>query len=87
MWLQEWPEAAVDAEASVEAKRVGNAKAWFRRGKSLLEMGRLEEAREWVGRGLEVEGEEKELAELGREIEKRLELKAGVGAGAGHKEE
>lgn len=75
MWLQEWPEAAVDAEASVEAKRVGNAKAWFRRGKALLEMGRLEEAREWVGKGLEVEGEEKELAELGREVERRLEIK------------
>ncbi|KAK3350498.1 hypothetical protein B0H65DRAFT_454977 [Neurospora tetraspora] len=83
MWMQEWPEAAVDAEASVEAKRVGNAKAWFRRGKSLLEMGRLEEAREWVGRGLEVEGEEKELAELGREIEKRLEARSAGSAGAG----
>ncbi|KAK3402573.1 hypothetical protein B0T20DRAFT_3139 [Sordaria brevicollis] len=83
MWLQEWPEAAVDAEASVEAKRVGNAKAWFRRGKSLLEMGRLEEAREWVGKGLEVEGEEKELAELGREIERRLEGKSGAGGKEG----
>ena len=71
MQLQNWPEAAVDAEASVEAKRQGNAKAWFRRGRCLVEMGRLEEARDWVGKGLEVEGEEKELMELLKEIEAR----------------
>ena len=73
MQLANWPEAAADAEASVEAKRQGNAKAWFRRGKCLLEMGRLEEAREWVGKGLEVEGEEKELMELLKEVETRLD--------------
>ncbi|GAB1314808.1 Translocation protein sec72 [Madurella fahalii] len=72
MQLGNWPEAAVDAEASVEAKRQGNAKAWFRRGKCLLEMGRLAEAKEWVGRGLEFEGEEKELIELLREIEGKM---------------
>ncbi|KAK5660188.1 hypothetical protein OQA88_13658 [Cercophora sp. LCS_1] len=72
MQLQNWPEAAADAEASVEAKRQGNAKAWFRRGKCLVEMGRLEEAKEWVGKGLEVEGEEKELMELLKEIETKL---------------
>ncbi|KAJ4302045.1 hypothetical protein N0V88_002181 [Collariella sp. IMI 366227] len=56
MHLGNWAEGAVDAEASVEAKRQGNAKAWFRRGKCLVEMGRLHEAREWVGKGLEFEG-------------------------------
>ncbi|RYP21365.1 hypothetical protein DL765_002266 [Monosporascus sp. GIB2] len=73
MGLQQWAEGAVDAEASVEAKRVGNGKAWWRRGKCLLEMGRLDEAKEWVGKGLELEGEEGELAALGREIDARLE--------------
>ncbi|KAK1770730.1 TPR-like protein [Phialemonium atrogriseum] len=72
MALQGWAEGAVDAEASVEAKRAGNAKAWWRRGRCLMEMGRLGEAREWVGRGLEMEGEEKELVELAREIEGKL---------------
>lgn len=73
MHLGRWPEAAADAEASVEAKRQGNAKAWFRRGRSLVEMGRLAEAREWVARGLEFEGEEKELIELLREVDAKLE--------------
>lgn len=72
MAMQGWAEGAVDAEASVEAKRQGNAKAWWRRGKCLTEMGRFEEAREWVGKGLEVEGEEKELVELLKEIETKL---------------
>ncbi len=73
MHLGAWPEGAVDAEASVEAKRQGNAKAWFRRGRCLVEMGRLEEAREWVARGLEFEGEEKELIELLKEVEGKIE--------------
>ncbi|KAL2152322.1 hypothetical protein VTH82DRAFT_5506 [Thermothelomyces myriococcoides] len=73
MQLGNWPEAAVDAEASVEAKRQGNAKAWFRRGRCLVEMGRLAEAREWVARGLEFEGEEKELVELLKEVDAKLE--------------
>jgi translocation protein SEC72 len=70
--LGHWPEAAADAEASVEAKRQGNAKAWFRRGRCLVEMGRLAEAREWVARGLEFEGEEKELSELLKEVDGKL---------------
>lgn len=77
MHLGNWPEGAVDAEASVEAKRQGNAKAWFRRGRCLVEMGRLDEAREWVARGLEFEGEEKELIELLREIEAKIEEEKG----------
>lgn len=72
MALRRWAEGGVDAEASVEAKRVGNAKAWWRRGRCLVEMGRLGEAREWVGRGLEVEGEEGELMALLKEIDERL---------------
>lgn len=71
MALQNWVEGAVDAEASVEAKKTGNAKAWWRKGKCLLEMGRLEEAREWVGRGLEVEGDEADLVGLLRDIEEK----------------
>ena len=75
MGLQSWAEGAVDAEASVEAKKVGNAKAWWRRGKCFLEMGRLEEAREWVGKGLEMEGEEGELVALLKEIEGKITAK------------
>lgn len=69
MALQNWVEGATDAESSVEAKRVGNAKAWWRRGRCLMEMGRLEEAKEWVGRGLEMENNEGDLVGLLREIE------------------
>lgn len=76
MGLQNWAEGAVDAEASVEAKRVGNAKAWWRRGRCLFEMGRLDEAKEWVSRGLEMEGEEAELKSLLVEIEKKIEAKS-----------
>ncbi|KAK7906381.1 hypothetical protein PG985_016387 [Apiospora marii] len=75
MALQSWAEGAVDAEASVEAKRAGNAKAWWRRGKCLLEMGRLDEAHEWVGHGLEMEGEEQELLALQQDIAARLDKK------------
>ncbi|KAB5550878.1 hypothetical protein GE09DRAFT_1123999 [Coniochaeta sp. 2T2.1] len=72
MAMQNWVEGGLDAECSVEAKRGGNAKAWWRRGRCLVEMGRLEEAAEWVGRGLEIEGEEKELVELKVDVEGRL---------------
>lgn len=71
MSLQQWPEGAVDAETSVEVKRVGNAKAWWRRGRCLMEMGRIEEGREWVRRGIETEGGDKDLTELLVEIESR----------------
>ncbi|KOS21941.1 Translocation protein sec72 [Escovopsis weberi] len=75
--VQNWPEGCVDAEASVEARRVGNAKGWWRRGRCLLEMGRLEEAREWVKRGLETEAEEGELVKVLKEIEDAIENKKG----------
>ncbi|KAI0095888.1 hypothetical protein F4814DRAFT_175538 [Daldinia grandis] len=72
MGLQNWAEGASDAEASVEAKRVGNSKAWWRRGKCLMEMGRLIEAKDWVRRGLEMEGDEGELVALLKDINAKL---------------
>lgn len=69
MAVQEWADGAVDAECSVELKRVGNAKAWWRRGRCLLEMGRLQEARAWVESALEFEAGEADLVALLREIE------------------
>lgn len=77
MALQNWPEGAIDAEASVEARRVGNAKGWWRRGRCLMEMGRLDEAREWVKQGLEVEGDEGELVSLLKEIDEAIGKKKG----------
>ncbi|TDZ49577.1 Translocation protein sec72 [Colletotrichum trifolii] len=73
MALQQWAEGSVDAEASVEARKVGNAKAWWRRGRCLVEMGRLEEAREWVSKALEYEGEEGELVAQLKEIEAKID--------------
>ncbi|KAK5166295.1 uncharacterized protein LTR77_008556 [Saxophila tyrrhenica] len=78
MSQQMWPEGAVDAELSVEMKKVGNVKGWWRRGQCLREMGRVEEAAEWVRGGLEFEraGPEKanvgELEALGRDLEASL---------------
>lgn len=72
MELRDWPAGGADAEASVESKKIGNPKAWYRRGRCLFEMGRFEEAAEWVGKGLEVEGEDAELNKLLKEIEARL---------------
>ncbi|KXJ92503.1 tetratricopeptide repeat domain-containing protein [Microdochium bolleyi] len=80
MAMRNWPEGALDAEASVEAKRVGNSKAWWRRGKCLMEMARLEEAAEWVAKGLEMEGEEAELQALAKEVAGRLEAANAKGA-------
>ncbi|KAL9098899.1 MAG: hypothetical protein Q9163_005526 [Psora crenata] len=68
-----WPEGAADAETSVELKKVGNGKAWWRRGRCLVEMGRWQEAGDWVREGLEIEGNEGELASLHKEIVKHLE--------------
>lgn len=72
MELRNWVEGSVDAECSVESKKIGNPKAWYRRGRCLFEMGRFEEAAEWVGKGLEVEGEDAELNKLLKEIEAKL---------------
>lgn len=66
-----WPEGAADAKCSVELKRgPGNGKAWAQRGKCLVEMGRWEEARDWVREGLEMGGNETDLGALRREIER-----------------
>lgn len=73
MAMQGWAEGMVDAEASVEMKKVGNSKAWWRRGRCLLEMGRLEEAKEWVSRALEFEGNEADLVGLMKEVDGLLE--------------
>lgn len=79
MAQQMWPEASVDAEISVELKRVANVKGWWRRGQCLKEMGRLPEALEWVRSGLEFEraGPDKqgvgELETLHRELTKAVD--------------
>lgn len=73
MAAQMWAEGAADGETSVEMKRAGNGKAWWRRGRCLCEMGRWEEAQLWVKQGLEVEGNEGELAGLLKEINAHLE--------------
>lgn len=72
MTVSMWPEGAADGATSVELKRGGNGKAWWRRGKCLAEMGRWEEARAWVREGLEVEGNENDLFGLNKEIEAHL---------------
>ena len=79
-WMaqQAWAEGAVDAECSVELKKVANTKGWWRRGQCLKEMGRLEEAAEWIREAVEFEsgGPDKvgleELVSMGREIDKAL---------------
>ncbi|RKF55667.1 Translocation protein sec72 [Erysiphe neolycopersici] len=71
MSLQNWPEGAIDAEASVEAKKSGNPKAWWRRGRCLVEMGRIDDAIEWIEKALVVEGNDADLATLLRETKKR----------------
>ncbi|KAF2719995.1 hypothetical protein K431DRAFT_286159 [Polychaeton citri CBS 116435] len=65
MAQQLWPAASVDAELSVELKKVGNVKGWWRRGQSLREMGRLQEASEWVKSGLDLEMLGPDKANLG----------------------
>ncbi len=76
MAMRQWVEGWKDAECSVECKKGGNAKAWWRGGRCLVEMGRLEEAREWVKRGLEVGGTERDLEELLSEVEEVIARKA-----------
>jgi translocation protein SEC72 len=80
MAQQHWAEGAVDAEASVEMKKVGNAKGWWRRGTCLLEMGRLEEADAWVRQGLEFEATEQDLVQLREQIDKKKKKKKAAAA-------
>jgi translocation protein SEC72 len=76
MAIQAWPEASVDAECSLELKKVQNAKAWWRKGRCLVEMGRLEEARDWVKQGLDFEAQEKDLLSLKDEIDTAISRRA-----------
>lgn len=76
MALRNWVEGSIDAEKSIEAKKAGNPKAWWRKAKCLMEMGRVEEAREWVDRGLEMDGNESDLVSLLKELEARDQKKA-----------
>ena len=73
--LQAWPEGAIDAETSVEMKAgPGQGKAWWRRSRCLLEMGRVDEALEVVDKALDLEGGDgsAELKSLKAEIESRI---------------
>lgn len=76
MAQQAWPEGLLDAKSSVESKPVGNVKAWWRVGKCLAEMGRHEESKGFLVKGLEIEGREseggKELIGLLGEVEAAL---------------
>ncbi|KAJ5552645.1 hypothetical protein N7494_002023 [Penicillium frequentans] len=66
MGNQNWPEALVDAKTSIDSKPIGNVKAWWRVGKCCAEMTRYEEAKNFLVKGLEIEGGNSEGAkELG----------------------
>jgi translocation protein SEC72 len=77
MAQQAWADGWVDAKTSVECGPTGNPKAWWRGGKCLIEMGRWEEAKEFIQRGLEAEektGEgARELKGLMADVERGLE--------------
>ena len=83
---KEWALGAADAECSVECKREGNGKGWWRWGRCLVEMREWESAGRVVEEGLRVLGEgaggeggqgkgegRGELEGLRREVEGRLE--------------
>lgn len=76
MALQAWPEALVDAKASVDSKPVANVKAWWRIAKCLAEMSRYEEARKFLHKSLDMEGKDseggKELFALLGEVDRAL---------------
>ena len=63
-----WPLALGDAKLSIEYKRVGNASAWWRGGKAMLEMGRLDDAERWLVEALAVEPGDSELTALRDEV-------------------
>ncbi|KMU92012.1 ER protein translocation subcomplex subunit [Coccidioides immitis H538.4] len=77
MSQQQWPEGWVDAQLSIECNDETNTKAWWRGGKCLIEMGRWEEAIDWLQKGLEAEGRGsdggRELKTLLDDAEKGLE--------------
>ncbi|KAF9891028.1 hypothetical protein FE257_005285 [Aspergillus nanangensis] len=73
MSQQAWPEGMLDAKCSVESKPMGNVKAWWRAARCLAEMGRWEESKNLIERGLEIEGKNsegaKDLSTLLEEVE------------------
>jgi translocation protein SEC72 len=73
MAMQNWVEGMIDAECSVEMKKVGNAKAWWRRGRCLVEMGRLHEAAEWLEKAKEFETSDADVVGLAKEVDGLLE--------------
>ncbi|PGH12210.1 hypothetical protein AJ79_04389 [Helicocarpus griseus UAMH5409] len=76
MAQQQWAEGYVDAKSSIEITATGNSKSWWRGGKCLVEMGRWEEARQWIEKGLEIEGVNgegsRELKALMEDVERGL---------------
>lgn len=76
MAMQAWPDALVDAKASVDSKPIGNVKAWWRIAKCLAEMSRYEEARRFLHKSLDIEGKDseggKELFSLLGEVDRAL---------------
>jgi len=80
MAQQAWADGWVDAKTSVECSATGNTKAWWRGGKCLTEMGRWEEAKEFIQRGLEAEDKAseggRELKALMTEVERALDKAA-----------
>jgi translocation protein SEC72 len=77
MSLGNWAEGAVDAQCSVECKKQGNPKAWWRRGRCLVNMGRLDEAQRCMDECLELEAPDAELVALGNEIREKVEKLGG----------
>ncbi|KAL9111112.1 MAG: hypothetical protein Q9227_004375 [Pyrenula ochraceoflavens] len=77
MAMSDWVSGWKDAEQSVECKRNGNQKAWWRAGKCLGEMGRWADAVNWLEKAVEVEGKDgeggKELVSLLAETRKERE--------------
>ncbi|KAI9690645.1 MAG: hypothetical protein M1820_009952 [Bogoriella megaspora] len=73
MGMQAWPEGSIDAECSLELKGMGNVKGWWRKGRCLMEMGRPEEARDYVQQGLEFDPNERDLLGLLGDIEKAIQ--------------
>jgi translocation protein SEC72 len=70
--LKEFPESLADAEVVVELKKPW-PKGYFRKGKALQAMGRLEEAQEAVKLGLMYDANDNELNLALKDIKKALD--------------
>jgi len=88
--LHHWPEASVDAETSIDMKAApGQGKTWWRKVKSLMEMGRYDEAETYVERGIGIEPQGDGVAELKSlqvEIKQMLRIREQKKVGSGEKE-